>query len=98
MKFFEFSSDDGNFFIWERKTNVITNIFKGDESIVNCVQPHPSVCLLATSGIDKVIRLWSPQREHSSQDVASFDGPVQRNQQRMQQDPFDMTTDRCTTS
>lgn len=56
-------SDDGNFFIWERPTNIITEVFNGDKSIVNCVQPHPYICLLATSGIDHEVRLWSPQPE-----------------------------------
>lgn len=58
-------SDDGNFFIWERPTNIITEVFNGDKSIVNCVQPHPYICLLATSGIDHEVRLWSPQPEVS---------------------------------
>ena len=53
-------SDDGQFFIWDRKTTNIIKILRGDESIVNCLQPHPTTCFLATSGIDKEIRytLW----------------------------------------
>lgn len=53
-------SDDCNFFIWERPTNMIKSIYKGDMAIVNCVQPHPTTCLLATSGIDHEIKIWSP--------------------------------------
>lgn len=56
-------SDDGSFFIWNRKTTNIVKIIKGDESIVNCLQPHPSTCTLATSGIESVVRLWSPMAE-----------------------------------
>jgi WD40 repeat protein len=56
-------SDDGSFYIWERKTTNIVKIVKGDESIVNCLQPHPSTCMLATSGIETVVRLWSPMPE-----------------------------------
>lgn len=56
-------SDDGSFFIWEKSTTNIVRVLRGDESIVNCLQPHPSYCLLATSGIDPVVRLWSPQPE-----------------------------------
>lgn len=40
-------------------------ILQGDESIVNCLQPHPSYCFLATSGIDPVVRLWNPRPEVS---------------------------------
>lgn len=36
-------------------------MLKGDESIVNCVQPHPNSCFLATSGIDSQVRIWSPR-------------------------------------
>lgn len=38
-------------------------VLRGDDSIVNCLQPHPNSCLLATSGIDPVVRLWSPKAE-----------------------------------
>lgn len=56
-------SDDGSFFIWERDTTNIVRVLRGDDSIVNCLQPHPTQCLLATSGIDPVVRLWSPRVE-----------------------------------
>lgn len=56
-------SDDGMFFIWDRKTTNVLTALVGDVSIVNCVQPHPSACLLATSGIDQVVKLWSPLPE-----------------------------------
>ena len=56
-------SDDGSFFIWERRTSNIVRVLRGDDSIVNCLQPHPTHCLLATSGIDPVVRLWSPRPE-----------------------------------
>lgn len=58
-------SDDGIFFIWNRQTTNIVRAMWGDASIVNCVQPHPSCCLLATSGIDPVVKLWSPLPEVS---------------------------------
>lgn len=86
-------SDDGNFFIWERPTNIITEVFNGDRSIVNCVQPHPYICLLATSGIDHEVRLWSPQPEEnyiSKNRTEYLDVTVDINQQRMKCDPFDM--------
>ena len=54
-------SDDGSFFIWDTKTTNIVRVLRGDDSIVNCLQPHPTYCMLATSGIDPVVRLWTPQ-------------------------------------
>lgn len=98
---FFYRSDDGNIFIWERPTNIITSIYKGDSAIVNCVQPHPYVCMLATSGIDQMIRLWSPQpveNYESKNKIAYCDGTVTMNQQRMQMDPFDFSASSCRTS
>lgn len=62
-------SDDGSFFIWDRSTTNIVHVLKGDQRIVNCLQPHPSTCLLATSGIDPVIRLWSPLPEDGTANI-----------------------------
>lgn len=62
-------SDDGSFFIWEKETTNLVRILQGDESIVNCLQPHPNSCFLATSGIDPVVRLWSPRPEVNSRRV-----------------------------
>lgn len=50
-KYIVAGSDDGHFFIWERPSNMIRSVYKADTTIVNCVQPHPYVCLMATSGI-----------------------------------------------
>lgn len=71
---------------------MIAAIYEGDSSIVNCVQPHPYACLLATSGIDMEIRLWTPKPEENflaEHKRESFIRPVQANQQQMQMDPFD---------
>uniref|UniRef100_A0A183BIB1 WD_REPEATS_REGION domain-containing protein n=1 Tax=Globodera pallida TaxID=36090 RepID=A0A183BIB1_GLOPA len=48
-------SDCGSMFIWERNTQCV-----GDHYTVNCCQPHPQRCLIASSGIDDVIRFWEP--------------------------------------
>lgn len=32
----------------------------GDEAVVNCVQCHPFDCVVATSGIDSTIKIWTP--------------------------------------
>lgn len=57
------SSDDGNLFIWCRKSGNIVRCLRADDSIVNCVQLHPSTFLVATSGIECAVRLWSPRPE-----------------------------------
>jgi WD40 repeat protein len=64
-KFIGAGSDDGSFYVWDRKTSNILRIFKADESIVNCIQPNPYTCMIATSGIDPHIRIWTPVKKIS---------------------------------
>lgn len=47
--------------MWDRRSGAVTNVCRADRTIVNCVQPHPFACMLATSGIDDTVRLWQPQ-------------------------------------
>merc|ERR1719319_2201127 len=86
-------SDDGRFFIWDRRTGNIVRVLAGDESIVNCLQAHPATPLLATSGIDPVVRLWEPGPEDgvtNSREVADREAAADSNQQRMNADPFEL--------
>lgn len=86
-------SDDGSFFIWEKETTNIVRVLRGDDSIVNCLQPHPTCCLLATSGIDPVVRLWSPRAEDGSKndrEVNNSDDAASANQKRMNADPLEV--------
>ena len=53
-------SDCGRVFIWNRKTLEPVVLLVGDRRVVNCVQPHPFDPVLATSGIDHNIKIWSP--------------------------------------
>ncbi|KAK0938452.1 hypothetical protein LTR29_009978 [Friedmanniomyces endolithicus] len=53
-------SDDGNLFIWDRKTGELVNVLEGDGEVVNVVQSHPYETCLAVSGIDHTIKIFSP--------------------------------------
>nr|GME14894.1 WD and tetratricopeptide repeats protein 1-like isoform X1 [Ipomoea batatas] len=53
-------SDDGKWFIWEKKTGRLIKMLHGDEAVVNCIQCHPYDCVVATSGIDNTIKIWTP--------------------------------------
>lgn len=55
-------SDDGNLFIWDRKTSELVNVLEGDGEVVNVVQGHPYECLLAVSGIDHTVKIFSPDQ------------------------------------
>lgn len=66
-------SDCGHVFIWDRYTCEIVMLLRGDNHVVNCIQPHPTLPLLATSGVDHDVKLWSPRLPDIgfSQSVAS---------------------------
>lgn len=53
-------SDDGHFFIWDRKTTELVNVLEGDGETVNVIQGHPYETMLAVSGIDHTIKIFSP--------------------------------------
>ncbi|KAK4941977.1 hypothetical protein LTR10_018158 [Elasticomyces elasticus] len=53
-------SDDGHFFIWDRKTSKILNILEGDGEVVNVVQGHPYEPMIACSGIDSTVKVFGP--------------------------------------
>ena len=59
-------SDDGNIFIWEKQSGNLVRVLRGDSSIVNCIQWHPGLTIMATSGIENVVRLWEPLSDSAS--------------------------------
>ncbi len=54
-------SDDGRIFIYAAKSGLPIVALEADEDVANCVAPHPSLPVLATSGIESAVRLWSPK-------------------------------------
>ena len=85
-------SDDGNIFIWEKETSNLVLILNGDDSIVNCIQWHPYQALLATSGIENVVRLWEPKPNDFVRQrlVTNWEAVCKQNQRRMHADPLEM--------
>ena len=45
-------SDEGYFFLWKRESGALHGIYEGDGSVVNVIEAHPTLPLLAVSGID----------------------------------------------
>ena len=43
-------SDCGHMFAWDRETGHLVMLLEADRHVVNCVQPHPTDPILATSG------------------------------------------------
>ncbi|XP_038717662.1 WD and tetratricopeptide repeats protein 1 isoform X2 [Tripterygium wilfordii] len=72
-------SDDGRWYIWEKKTGRLIKILHGDEAVVNCVQCHPYDSVVATSGIDNTIKIWTPSASVPSVVAGGAAGPETAN-------------------
>ncbi|GLB33847.1 putative peptidase A1 family protein [Lyophyllum shimeji] len=55
-------SDDGNFFIWRKDSGALHGIYEGDGTVVNMVEGHPSLPVIAVSGIDYTVKIFAPSR------------------------------------
>jgi DDB1- and CUL4-associated factor 6 len=53
-------SDSGHLFIWDRKSTQLVNILEGDGEVVNVITGHPYEPMIAASGIDSTIKIFSP--------------------------------------
>ncbi|CAI5746295.1 unnamed protein product [Peronospora destructor] len=77
-------SDDGRALVWDKSTGELVNAIQADADIVNCVQPHPFDACVATSGIEDVIRLWSPTSgEENTPTKFELEDILTRNQSQM---------------
>lgn len=57
------SENPGHIFFWEKQTEAIVQMIVADiGGVVNCLEPHPSVPILATSGLADEIKLWHPSK------------------------------------
>lgn len=59
-------SDCGHVFTWNRHTGKLVMLLQADQHVVNCVQPHPDLPYLATSGIDYDVKIWAPTQKEAS--------------------------------
>jgi len=85
-------SDDGKIFMWDTKSTNLVKVLTADSSTVNCVQGHPCLPLVASSGIENIIRIWDPRPEDGSseaREVKNIEMVIKDNQDRMSQDPFE---------
>lgn len=66
-------SDCGHVFVWDRETAKLCMLLEADQHVVNCLQPHPFLPMLATSGIDYDVKLWAPINVETSFDESFAD-------------------------
>ena len=53
-------SDDGNVFVYRKRTTELVGILHADDSVVNVMTFHPRLPVLACSGIDNSVKLLAP--------------------------------------
>ncbi|KYM99984.1 DDB1- and CUL4-associated factor 8 [Cyphomyrmex costatus] len=54
-------SDCGNIFIWDKNMEAVVQWMAGDkQGVVNCLEGHPHIPILATSGLDYDVKIWVP--------------------------------------
>lgn len=63
-------SDDGNAFFWDSETGELLNILYGDGSVVNVIVPHPSLPVLAMSGIDDTVKVFGTASSDRSNEAS----------------------------
>lgn len=61
-------SDCGHIFTWDRRTGKLVMLMQADQHVVNCLQPHPELPYLASSGIDYDVKIWAPILQEKSFD------------------------------
>ncbi|KAK4562126.1 hypothetical protein RGQ29_004832 [Quercus rubra] len=54
-------SDCGRIFIWKKRGGELIRVMEADNTIVNCIECHPHTMVLASSGIDHDIKIWTPK-------------------------------------
>lgn len=71
---------------WDKATGKVVNILEGDSQVVNVLQPHPSLPVLAISGIDDTAKIFAPVTRAPADRLASrlgqADEIVSRNRAR----------------
>lgn len=58
------ASDSGLTLVYEAGSGEVAQIFRGDYQICNCVRPHPTKPVIATSGLDSTVKIWSTEWEN----------------------------------
>jgi len=56
-------SDDARIYIWDKATGELLIVLEGHDNVVNCIIGHPFEPLIASSGIDDVVKFWEPRGE-----------------------------------
>ncbi|XP_076467379.1 DDB1- and CUL4-associated factor 6-like isoform X2 [Babylonia areolata] len=73
-------SDCGRIFLWDLDSTQLVMLLEADRHVVNCLQPHPFDPILASSGIDYDVKIWSPSEPEPCFDTEVAEEVMRRNQ------------------
>lgn len=66
-------SDCGRICIWRKKDGELIRVMEADKHVVNCIEAHPHTAVLASSGIENDIKIWTPKAEEKAILPANID-------------------------
>ncbi|KAH9416866.1 DDB1- and CUL4-associated factor 6 [Dermatophagoides pteronyssinus] len=78
-------SDCGHIFFWSIETGEVVMILEGDLHVVNCLEPHPTDPILASSGIDYDIKIWGADSDECLFDPEKANKLINRNKHLLQE-------------
>ncbi|KAL9238428.1 hypothetical protein vseg_012849 [Gypsophila vaccaria] len=71
-------SDCGRIFIWRKKDGELLRAMVADKDVVNCIESHPHSAVLASSGIESDIKIWTPKATERAALPPNIDEVVMR--------------------
>ncbi|ELV10583.1 DDB1- and CUL4-associated factor 8 [Tupaia chinensis] len=84
-------SDCGHIFLWEKSSCQIVQFMEGDKGgVVNCLEPHPHLPVLATSGLDHDVKIWAPTAEASTE-LTGLKEVIKKNKRERDEDSLHQT-------
>ncbi|EMP30007.1 DDB1- and CUL4-associated factor 8 [Chelonia mydas] len=84
-------SDCGHIFLWEKSSCQIVQFMEGDKGgVVNCLEPHPHLPVLATSGLDHDVKIWAPTAEAPTE-LAGLKEVIKKNKRERDEDSLHHT-------
>ncbi|CAK9783723.1 unnamed protein product [Cutaneotrichosporon oleaginosum] len=89
-------SDDGNWFVWDKETGRLAGIWWADSDIVNVMEQHPTLPVVAVSGIDNTVKMFAPVTRHpnpSFNRTSDADAIIERNLARSAPRPSSIFAD-----
>lgn len=80
-------SDCGWIYIWRKRDGKLVNMLHGDAQVVNCLEPHPFITVLATSGIERDVKIWTPTSDRLGSLPADANKTMEKNRREREEGP-----------